>query len=46
MSYYLQNHLSFHHPCILNTPQQELSIVVVIPCFNRNTTHQFARKFK
>lgn len=34
MSYYLQNHLSFHHPCILNTLQQELSIVVVIPCFN------------
>lgn len=34
MSYYLQQQLSFHHPCILNTPQQELSIVVVIPCFN------------
>lgn len=34
MSYYLQHQLSFHHPCILNTPQQELSIVVVIPCFN------------
>lgn len=34
MSYYLQQQLSFHHPCILNTPQQGLSIVVVIPCFN------------
>lgn len=34
MSYYLQNQLSYQHPCILNTPQQHLSIVVVIPCFN------------
>ncbi len=34
MSYYLQNQLSCYHPCILNTPQQELLIVVVIPCFN------------
>ncbi|HRP59778.1 MAG TPA: glycosyltransferase family A protein, partial [Vicingus sp.] len=34
MSYYLQNQLSYQHPCILNTLQQHLSIVVVIPCFN------------
>jgi glycosyltransferase involved in cell wall biosynthesis len=34
MSYYLQTQLSFQHPCILKAPQQELSIIVVIPCFN------------
>jgi len=34
MSYYLQTQLSFQHPCISNPPQQDLSIIVVIPCFN------------
>jgi len=34
MSYYLQHQLSYQHPCISNPPPQELSIIVVIPCFN------------
>jgi len=34
MSYYLQTQLSFQHPCISNPPTQDLSIIVVIPCFN------------